>query len=174
MANRASAGLIVATILWCGSTARGQPAAIGVQDADPEPIPAAEPLLAPPPPPPTSSCCCCPHLVLDPTEREAIALIAAGAAAAAVGYLFSTVYLFSQPHSQQAVDAIPIAGGIIAAARGRADDRDTPLLLFAAGVQAIGTLLAATAGAELAAQRRLSVEVGASPCGGGVAVTWRY
>ncbi|MGZ3428345.1 MAG: hypothetical protein ACXVCV_16950, partial [Polyangia bacterium] len=94
--------------------------------------------------------------------------------AATISYLFAAILISQQPHSVPTVDAIPVVGTIVAAQRYVLDPSATPLLLFSAGVQAIGILVAGVGAAELAARRRLMLDVGASATGAGVGVTWRF
>ena len=101
-------------------------------------------------------------------------MIAAGEPAATVASLIAAVSMNSEPHRGLPVEGLPVVGAIVAAARNPADDRTTPLLLFSAGVQAIGILVAGVTVAELAERRHLLLDVGASPSGAGVSVTWRY
>jgi hypothetical protein len=110
----------------------------------------------------------------EPTDTELTAVIVAGATAATISYLFAAVLISQQPHSVATVDNIPVIGTIIAAQRYVADPSATPLLLFSAGVQAIGILIAGVGGAELAAHHRLQVDVGASASGAGAGITWRF
>ncbi|MCU1279301.1 MAG: hypothetical protein JWM53_2847 [bacterium] len=169
MGQAAAAALMVAAILSCSATARGQPALIGMQDDLQDAVPDAEP-------PPPSCCCCCRFVPKpgEPTETELTAVIVAGATGAALSQFLALVFIANQPHSLPAVDTIPVIGTIFAAQRNVLDARTMPLLLFSAGVQAIGILVAGVAGAELAAQRRLLVDLAASPAGAGVGITWRY
>ncbi|MDB4970256.1 MAG: hypothetical protein JWN44_5945 [Myxococcales bacterium] len=177
MTHRAAA-LMVAVMLSSGATARGQPVAgvagLGMVDVDPVPV---EPALASEsddqPRPPPRGCCCCGFLPPAPSEHELTGMLAAGVSAAGVAYLFATVYTLTQPHAQS-VDLLPVVGAIASAARSPLYDRSPPLLLFSAGVQAVGILVAVAVGAELASRRRLMIDVGASPCGAGVSVTWRH
>ncbi len=170
MARIAAAAVMVMTILSLASVARGQPSSIvGLQDAGP--VPDDEPDALVPTASPLAPCCCCGMDRIGATDRELTGVIAGGAAAAIVSYLFATLYATAQPHSLPTVEGIPIAGAIVAAARNPVDDRNAPLLLFSAGVQAIGVLVAAVAGADRAELRRLNIEVGACP--GGFGVSWR-
>ena len=175
MARTAAAtALMVATILSLGSTARGQPSGgVDVQDADEAPPP-EQPRLAAPVLPALTPCCCCGMASIGPSEPELTAVIAGGSAAAIMAYVFAAVYANAQPHSVPAIEGIPVAGAIVAAVRNPADDRGTPLLLFSAGVQAIGILVAAVTGADLAERRRLNLEVAPCAGGGAIGVTWRY
>lgn len=98
-------------------------------------------------------------------------VFAGSIALAALAYVFSAAYAQTQPHAQWAVDSIPVAGAIAAAVRDNGRD-NMPVLLFAAGVQVIGTLWAIAAGTELAqTKERFQIGFGASGCGGGVSLT---
>jgi hypothetical protein len=163
--TRTVAAAMVAAAIWSyHSTARGQPAIIGVQDVDPSFAAAA-----PPPPRP----CCCRFVPSDPEESELTAVIVAGATAVAVSHLLATAFIVNQ-HGASPIDPIPVIGTVIAAQRSAADDRTVPLLLFSAGVQAIGILVVGMASAELAQRHRLLVEAFASPSAAGVTIGWRY
>ena len=122
-------------------------------------------LVAPPPdaPDPESG----------PSEHELHAVMAGGATAAVAAYVVGVFAARGQNHQNAAIDNIPIAGAVASAARNAPDDHNTPLLLFSAGVQAMGLLVIAAAATDLAALRRLSVDVGAGPGGCGVRLTWR-
>jgi hypothetical protein len=108
-----------------------------------------------------------------PSEHELHAVMAGGATAAIAAYVLGVFAARAQNHTNAAIDNIPIAGAVASAARNAPDDHNTPLLLFSAGVQAMGVLVIAAAATDLAALRRLSVEVGAGPGGCGVRLTWR-
>jgi len=107
-----------------------------------------------------------------PSRRELNAVMAGGATAAIGAYVAGIFAARAQNHQNIAIDSIPIAGAVASAARNAPDDR-TPLLLFSAGVQAMGLLVIAAAATDLAALRRLSVDVGAGPNGCDVRLTWR-
>jgi hypothetical protein len=163
--TRTVAAAMVATAIWSyHSTARGQPAIIGVQDADP-------PLAGSVPPAPQQ--CCCRFVPVDPEESELTAVIVASATAVAVSHLLATAFIVNQ-RGLSPIDPIPVVGTIIAAQRNSVDDRTVPLLLFSAGVQAIGILVVGMASAELAQRHRLLVEAFASPSSAGVSIGWRY
>ncbi|MCA1664771.1 MAG: hypothetical protein LC659_10955 [Myxococcales bacterium] len=108
-----------------------------------------------------------------PSEHELHAVMAGGATAAVAAYVLGVFAARAQTHESAAVDGIPIAGAVASAARNAPDDRNTPLLLFSAGVQAMGLLVIAAAATDLAALHRWSVDVGAGPGGCGVRLTWR-
>jgi hypothetical protein len=110
-----------------------------------------------------------PEAVAELSELRGV--FAGSVALASLAYVFSTAYAQTQPHAQFAVDSIPVVGAIAAAVRN--DGRDNmPVLLFAAGVQVIGTLWAIAAGSELAeAKHRIQLGFGANGCGGGVSLT---
>ena len=126
------------------------------------------------------SCTCCAgpcDIDLEPTP-EALAemaelrgVFAGSVALASLAYVFSTAYAQTQPHAQFAVDSIPVVGAIAAAVRNDGQ-QNMPVLLFAAGVQVIGTLWAIAAGTELAeATHRFELGFGVSGCGAGVSLT---
>lgn len=123
--------------------------------------------------------CCvgsCDEPVPDPAAVAEVAelrgVFAGSLALASLAYLFSTAYAQSQPHSHFAVDSVPVFGAIAAAARSDGGDQ-VPVLLFAAGVQVIGTLWAIAAGTDLAqATESLRLSVQASRQGGGVSFSW--
>jgi hypothetical protein len=108
-----------------------------------------------------------------PSEHELHAVMAGGATAAVAAFVLGVFAARAQNHTNAAIDNIPIAGAVASAARNAPDDHNTPLLLFSAGVQAMGLLVIAAAATDLAALRRLSVDVGAGPGGCGVRLTWR-
>ena len=108
-----------------------------------------------------------------PSEAELRAVLAGGATAAVAAYVVGFFVARDQPHPNATVDAIPIAGAVASAARNAPDARNTPLLLFSAGVQTMGLLVIAAAVTDLAALRRLPVDVDAGPGGCGVRLTWR-
>ncbi len=129
------------------------------------------------------TCCGCGPLDPDPlalppleTPRRAEldAVLASGAAATVVSSVAAVLLARNQPHSIPAVDDIPVAGAVAAAARNTTDQRDTPLLLFTAGVQAMGLLVIAAAATDLAELRRLQLDLEAGPGGCGAAVTLRF
>jgi hypothetical protein len=157
--TRTVAAAMVAAAIWSyHSTARGQPAIIGMQDADPPAPPA----------------CCCRLAPGDPEEVELTAVIAASATVVAVSHLLAIAFIANQHHGLSAIDPIPVIGTIIAAQRNALDDRTVPLLLFSAGVQAIGILVVGMASAELAQRHRLLVDAFASSSGAGISIGWRY
>lgn len=108
-----------------------------------------------------------------PSETELKAVMAGGATAAIGAYVAGFFAARAQHHQNAAIDAIPIAGAVASAARNAPDDHNTPLLLFSAGLQAMGLLVIAASATDLAALRRLAVDVEAGPGGCGVRLTWR-
>jgi hypothetical protein len=145
---------------------------------------AAAPANGDPAPPPAPSCCACSMTCAQPpparvrhhtgaSDGELEALVATGVALAVVSYAFSTVYAETQPHSVTAVDAIPVVGAAVWSARNPSRDASSAML-FAAGVQAIGILMATATGVELAERRNaVDIGVGAGPDGGGVVMRMR-
>ncbi|HEY2746098.1 MAG TPA: hypothetical protein VGL86_15790 [Polyangia bacterium] len=186
---RAVASTVVVAILSYGGAARAQSFAcgsVGLADADPpldaELIPPAQPSCCPPPAttPCThcqpSQCAHCRLLIAPPdvTEDELEAVLIGGVSAAALGYLVANVIISQQPHRTPTIDGIPVFGAIWSVAHNQAMDRTTPLLLFSAGVQAIGLLVTVAAATELHDLRRLGLDFSASAQGAGVTYTWRY
>jgi len=172
MARSVAAAWVVAAIVSFGSAARAQPALIGVgvQDADPPTADDAPRQLLP------CNCRLVPELSpLDPNEVELTSAIVASASVAGLSYIMALT-LASRSNGASAVSAIPVFGAIVTAQRNHnLDDSTTPLLLFSAGVQAIGILVAAVAGADLARlRRRVEVDLSVSPAGGCVSTTWRF
>jgi hypothetical protein len=109
-----------------------------------------------------------------PSRRELEALLAAGAALAVSSYAIGVVLAHDMPHSITALDGIPVVGPIVEAAR-HADDRgNASLLVLTGGIQAIGILILAASGTELAERRRIVVDVSAGPGGCGASMTWRF
>jgi hypothetical protein len=194
---RAVASTVVCAILSCGATAHAQSFAsgsIGIADADPPldaelPPPGAEARCAPPA---TASCThcqasqcthcqtaapcghCLPFLPNEVSEEELEAVLIGGVSAAALGYLVANVLVAQQPHRTPTIDAIPIFGAVWSVAHNEAADRTTPMLLFSAGVQAIGLLVTVAAATELHDLRKLGLDFSASPQGAGMSFTWRY
>lgn len=179
MARVAATALMVTAICF-SATARAQPVAccgIGVDDVDladvkpeVEAPPPAPPLTLPLPP-------CCGMAAIapgEPSDGELTGVIAGAASAAVVSYLLATLFASTQPHNVPLVDGIPVLGAIVAASRNPLDDRTTPLLLFSAGVQAIGILVAATVGVGLAERRQIRLDFGACPSGAGASVSWHF
>jgi hypothetical protein len=193
---RAAASTVVVAILSCSAAARAQSFAagsVGIGDVDP-PLDAE---LAPPPPPvclspPATTPCMhcqgsqcaqcqpamCPHcLPLVPkeaSEDELEAVLIGGVSAAALGYLVANVLVAQQPHRTPTVDGIPVFGAVWSVAHNEAMDRTTPILLFSAGVQAIGLLVTVASATELHDLRRLGLDFSASASGAGMTYTWRY
>ena len=168
----AAAATVVSAILSCGAVAHAQSFAcgnVGVADADP-PLDAE---LAPPGAPRGS---CVPLIPSEVSESELEGVLIGGASAAALGYVVANVLVATQPHRTQLLDGIPVFGAVWSVAHNEASDRTTPLLLFSAGVQAIGLLVTIAAATELHDLRRLGIEVGGGACsnGGAVSFTWRY
>ena len=170
--RRAVAATVVIAILASSAATRAQSFAGGtitLGDVDPPPNDAAEP----PPPPPLCVCPrCLPPPPDAPSEDELEAVLVGGVSAAALGYLVSNVMVAQQTHRTPTVDSIPVFGAVWSVAHNSAADRSTPLLLFTAGVQAIGILVTIAAATELHDLRNL--ELAASPTGAGVTYTWRY
>ena len=108
-----------------------------------------------------------------PSQSELVGLLAGGAAVTATSYALGIVLARQQPHSQLAVDTLPIVGPMVAAARNPSDDRNASLLSFLAGAQAMGILVMAAAASDLAEQRRLMIDFSAGPNGCGASVTMR-
>lgn len=187
---RRAAATVVSAILSCSAVAHGQTfaaGAVGISDADP-------PLDAelPPPPPSAASpapmhCNCTPSYcapgcdammppLINPevSEDELEAVLIGGASAAALGYLVANVLVATQVHRTAVVDGIPVFGAIWSVAHNDAGDRTTPLLLFSAGVQAIGILVTVAAATELHDLRRLNLDISACATGGSMSVSWRF
>lgn len=131
----------------------------------------------------TCDCCDCRVLDLTPDETERIrgpsqdeleALLAAGAGTAVASYILGIMVARTEPHQIAAVDDLPVVGAVASAARNTFADRNTSLLVFSAGLQAMGLLVVAAAATDLAALRRLSLEINAGPNGCGASVTWRF
>jgi hypothetical protein len=114
-----------------------------------------------------------PELASGPSQAELKGVLAGGATAAIASYVVGVLVARTQTHPMAAIDDIPIAGAVASAARNAPDDRNTPLLLFSASVQAMGLLVIAAAAADLSALRRFSVDVGVGPNGCGASLTWR-
>lgn len=191
-----AAATVVSAILSCSAIAHAQsfgPGSIAIADADPpldEELPAD---TTPPPPPllpPTASpsmphCTCTPAMCMpgcdmpplvnpEVGEDELEAVLIGGASAAALGYLVSNVLVAMQPNRTAVVDGIPVFGSIWSVAHNDAGDRTTPLLLFSAGVQAIGILVTVAAATELHDLRRLNLDINACATGAGMSVGWRF
>ena len=119
--------------------------------------------------------CCAPACDPQPPtiDGELYAVMAAGVALAASAWAFTIGYVSTQPHSWMPMDAVPVVGNIAYAVR-RDQDPRVPLVLFAAGVEVIGALVAATVGLELARQPKwIRVDVSASRDGAGVLLGMR-
>jgi hypothetical protein len=187
-----AAATVVSAILSCSAVAHAQsfgPGSIAIADADP-PLDEEPADTSPPTPPPTASpsmphCTCTPTMcvpgcdlppLVNPEvgEDELEAVLIGGASAAALGYLVSNVLVAMQPHRTAVVDGIPVFGAIWSVAHNDAGDRTTPLLLFSAGVQAIGILVTVAAATELHDLRRLNLDISASATGGSMSVGWRF
>ena len=108
------------------------------------------------------------------SESELEGVLIGGVSAAALGYLVANVLVATQPHRNAVLDGLPVFGAVWSVAHNEASDQATPLLLFSAGVQAIGLLVTVAAATELHDLRRLGIEVGACSSGGTVSFTWRY
>ncbi len=195
---RAVASTVVVAILSCGAAAHAQSFAtgsVGIGDADPPldaelPPPARDQGCRPPATTPCTHCqgtqcgscqpAMCPHcLPLIPqqsevSEDELEAVLIGGVSAAALGYLVANVLVAQQPHRTPTVDGIPIFGAVWSVAHNEAMDRTTPLLLFSAGVQAIGLLVTVASATELHDLRKLGLDFSASSTGAGMTYTWRY
>lgn len=168
--RRVAAATVVSAFLSCSTLAHAQSFAcgsVGIADVDP-PLDAE---LVPPGAPPGS---CVPLVPSETTERELEAVLISGVTAAALGYLVSNVLVNTQPHRNLVIDNIPIFGAIWSVSHNSADDRSTPLLLFSAGVQAIGLLVTVASATELHDLRRIGLEVSACSSGGGVSLSWHY
>ena len=180
MQLRVAAATVVSAILSCGVTAHAQSFAcgsVGLGDADP-PIDAE---LLPKPdeahcaPPATTPCThCLPFVATEASEDELEAVLIGGASAAALGYLAANILVSMQPHRTGMVDGIPVFGAVWSVAHNEASDRTTPLLLFSAGVQAIGILVTVAAATELHDLRRLNIDLSACANGAGATVGWRF
>lgn len=156
MAQATVVGTVVA-ILSFSVVARAEPCACG--------CPAPDEIVG---------CCMasCPQLA-PPVDGELYAVMAAGLTLAVSAWAFSIGYLESQPRSYFPIDAVPVVGNIAYAVRHDEDPR-VPLVLFAAGVEVVGALVAATVGVELAHQPRwIRVDVSASRDGAGVLLGMR-
>jgi hypothetical protein len=152
MRRTSLAMLTVLAIVVCGTPAFGQPCeACGVDLLGADVVPAR-----------------------GPSRHELEALLAAGAAVAVSSYAVGVALAHDMPHSITALDGIPIVGPIVEAAR-HADDRgNASLLVLSGGIQAIGILILAASGTELAERRRIAVDVSAGPGGCGASMTWRF
>ncbi len=111
---------------------------------------------------------------LGPSLRELEALLAGGVALTAASYVFGVITAERAPHSITAVDTIPIVGAVASAVRNANDPHVAPLLVLSAGAQAMGLVILAAAGSELAEKRHLLIDVGAGPDGCHAGVTWRF
>lgn len=181
--NRAAAAMVVSALLSGSAVAHGQSfvsGSAGVSDVDP-PIEAD---LTPnvqsaglPPCPCTPTMCapsCMPLIAPEVSEDELEAVLIGGASAAALGYLVSNVIVSTQPHRTPVVDAIPIFGAVWSVAHNETADRTTPMLLFSAGIQAIGLLVTVASATELHDLRKLGIDLGVSANGAGASLTWHY
>ena len=120
-------------------------------------------------------CCAvdCAPAPADPTLAEERAVLIGGVALAAVSYLAGTTYALSRPSSVTAIDAIPVAGAVAAAARNGGGN--VAGLLFSAATQAIGILGAAAAGTHYFERKaRLKVDLCAAPGSASVTVGFRF
>jgi hypothetical protein len=115
-----------------------------------------------------------PLVASEVSEDELEAVLIGGASAAALGYLVSSVLVATQPHRTPVVDSIPVFGAVWSVAHNETSDRTTPLLLFSAGVQAIGILVTVASATELHDLRKLGLDIGVCSSGAGASFTWRY
>jgi hypothetical protein len=177
---RVAAATVVSAILSCGVTAHAQTFAcgsVGLGDADPpldaELLPTADGAHCTPP---ANTPCthCLPFVATEVSEDELEAVLVGGAAAAALGYLAANILVAMQPHRTGMVDGIPVFGAVWSVAHNEANDRTTPLLLFSAGVQAIGILVTVAAATELHDLRKLNIDLSACATGAGATITWHY
>lgn len=113
-----------------------------------------------------------PELKRGPSQAELEGLLAGGAAMAITSYLFGVLVSRTAPHSNLAVDGIPVVGSMIAAARAP-DGRNASVLSFLGGAQAMGLLIIAAAATDLAERRRLLVDISAGPNGCSASLTVR-
>jgi hypothetical protein len=93
-----------------------------------------------------------------PDDSETIHLkgeLLAGVAILAASYAFTTAYAATLPNSNTGIDALPLAGGVVAASREDGHARNSGVLLFGTWTQAVGLMIAAAAGVEIAEHRRL-------------------
>ena len=193
---RAVASTVVVAILSCSAAARAQSfggGSVVLGDVDPpsddELPPATEtPVCPPPATAPCTGCqeaqcghcapASCPLCQLPPpsevSEDELEAVLIGGVSAAALGYLVANVLVAQQPNRTATVDGLPVFGAVWSVAHNAAMDRTTPLLLFSAGVQAIGVLVTVAAATELHDLRKLNLDFSASSSGAGVTYTLRY
>lgn len=141
------------------------------------PVAPPAPIAQPPPIALVPADCGCsarepePVPLFGPSREDLEGLLAGGAGVAIASYFLGTQLARSQDHSLPVVDNIPIVGAVASAAR-NSGGRDTPLLLFSAGVQAMGLLIVAATASDLAELKRLSIEVGPNGCG--ASFTWRF
>lgn len=128
-----------------------------------EPARAQEPLV----------CDCCAAAELDKDEHEANEGIGVGLAIFIPAYVIGTAYASTLPHSNHAVDSIPILGAILAGTRETSRDNHAALF-FSAGVQLVGALVATLSAVELARVHDARSEWTVKVTGEGVALagTW--
>jgi hypothetical protein len=103
-----------------------------------------------------------------PDEKAALYTLTAGLSIFTVSYLVGTTYALSLPHPNRAFDLVPVIGAIGSADRNRDPATATHVLIFSAGTQAVGILLAVLSAVEYhraLEERRLSFQLGPTPGG---------
>lgn len=124
----------------------------------------------------TCCCRCADEATLDAEEHEAKRTLGVAAALFVPAWVAGTTYAWLQPGGNRFVESTPIAGAIVAATR--ADRANMAALLFSAGVQTMGVLLAVVAASELEAvdaqRHSLGLSIAASPDGVAMAARLRW
>ena len=159
MAHARVATAVLVAIVAVGATARAQPCASCCCDKTD---------LTPPPPPPDPAAD--PEAVSDETLHS---LLAAGAAVTISSYVLAVLIARGQPHSDLAVDTIPVVGALASAVRNGSNQNASSMLAFLGAAQGMGLLVVSSALTDLVARRRVLVDVSAGPNGCGARVTWR-